>query len=233
MSKSSEPLARLFNDGKQLLYNRGDTILRAGDVPSGVYLITAGWVKVYSLCHDGEPNIIMSLGPDEIFPLVWAFTEHMRDVSFAALDTTTVLRVSKETFLKKMSQDGDIANTVSCGLARHFLRLEDELNNLHYRTARERVAYRLLSLADRFGQHRANRVILNIRVPNEYIARSSNMTRETASREISRLARRGIVRNVKGFLVIMDIDGLKSECGAALYKHSDPSDIKVAQLPGS
>ena len=71
MNKQNSPILRLFGNGRQFLYDRSDTILRAGDTPSGVYLITDGWVKVYSICHDGEPNIIISLGPGDIFPLYW------------------------------------------------------------------------------------------------------------------------------------------------------------------
>lgn len=229
MNQSTKHLTRLFKDGKQLLYNRGDTILRAGDTPSGIYLINSGWVKVYSLCHDGEPNILMSLGAGEIFPLVWALTEGMRDVSFAALDTTSVVRVPKETFVKRASEDSEIAHMISHNLARYLLQLEDELDNLHYHSARERVAYRLLRLADRFGQRQANKAVLSVRVPNEYIARSSNMTRETASREISWLARKGLIRNVKGYLVIMDIDRLREVCGKGPRQQQEALNAKHAR----
>jgi CRP/FNR family transcriptional regulator len=221
MDHSSNTLTRLFEDNRKFLYNRGDTILRAGDTPSGVYLITSGWVKAYSLCSDGEPNIITSFGSGDIFPLSWALTESMRDVTFGALETTVVLRTPKEVFTRGIATDNEISRSVSHMLATHFLRLENELDNLHYRSARERVAFRLISLAENFGQHKANKVIFNIRVPNEYIARSSNMTRETASREMSRLARKGIIRNVRGYVAITDMEALKAEADHAASRLFD------------
>lgn len=211
MYKTFSPITSLFENSRKLLYNRGDTILRAGDIPSGVYFITSGWVKAYSLCNDGETNIIMSLGPGDIFPLSWALSESLRDVTFAALDTTTVLRASRGTFVERVAKDERISKALSLSLIDRLLQLENELDNLHYRSARERVVFRLLTLAESFGQRKGNQVILNMRVPNDYIARSSNMTRETASREMSRLTRKGLIRYIKGFMVIVSEEALKAE----------------------
>lgn len=217
MNRADDSLARLFTDhSRRLTYERGDTIIRAGDTPSGVYLLTDGWVKVYSLCRNGEPNIIMGLTAGDIFPLTWAIAGSLRDISFAALDDTRVLRVSREHFLQALRTDTRVSEAVLSKLVDYFHRMSDELEGLPYRSARERVAFRLISLASDFGKARSDKVRLELRIPNEYIARSSNMTRETASREISWLARKQIIQHRNGHIIINDLAALEKEAGKSL-----------------
>jgi len=212
MDQTDTVLLQLFTEhSRPLLYGRGDTIIRAGDTPSGIYFITRGWVHVYSLCDDGEPNIIMSLGIADVFPLTWALSDDLREVSFEALEITEVLRMSKEQFSRSLYAHPQIARAASLKLTHYFSRLSNELEHLHYHSARERVAFRLISLAEYFGRTQSNQITLDLRVPNEFIARSSNMTRETASREISWMIKKGFVERQNGYIIIKNLDALRNE----------------------
>jgi CRP-like cAMP-binding protein len=213
MEKADNILAQLFEESRYLLYERGDTIIRFGDTPSGLYLITTGWVKVYSLCEDGEINIIMNLGAGDIFPLDWTVTGLLHEVTYAALEATTVQRMHKEKFVRALRNNPSVSGALSYKLVSYLLRLSYELENLPYRSARERVAFRLVSLADYFGSKDGNQVLVRAHVSSEYVARSSNMTRETASREMSRLTKKGLIKNSNGYLLIKDLAALKSEVG--------------------
>jgi CRP/FNR family transcriptional regulator, cyclic AMP receptor protein len=213
MKKMDNILARLFEDSRYFLYERGDTIIRAGDTPSGVYLITTGWVKVYSLCEDGEINIIMNLGDGDIFPLDWAITGRLHDITFAALDATTVQRIPREKFIRALRGNIEISTAASFKLASYLLRLSYELEHLPYRSARERVAFRLVCLAEHFGEKNGDQITIRARISNEYVARSTNMTRETASREMSRLARKRLIQTVNGYIHIKDMAALTKEVG--------------------
>lgn len=211
MNQSAHALSQLFTDGRRLTYERGDMIIRAGDLPSGVYYIASGWVKLYSICNDGELNIIMTLFPGDIFPLTWAVTGTLRDFNFAALDTTNVLRIPREQLARAMQADRSVARAALGMLAQHSIRLTDEIENLHYSSARERVAFRLISLAGRFGKLNHGQITIDARISNEYVARSTNMTRETVSRQITRLTEKNLIRNVDGCIVIPDLPALKNE----------------------
>ena len=213
MQKTDDTLAHLFEDSRYFLYERGDTVIRAGDTPSGVYIITDGWIKVYSLCEDGEMNIIMNMTKGDIFPLDWTVTGRLHDVTFAALEATTVQRISKEKFVRALKSNIDVSAAASFKLASYLVRLSHELEHLSYRSARERVAFRLVSLADHFGMPDGDQIVIRTRVSNEYVARSTNMTRETASREMSRLARKGLVNTIDGHIHIINLLALKNEVG--------------------
>jgi CRP-like cAMP-binding protein len=211
MTTYQQKLALLFEHSRRLSYRRDDIIIRPGDMPSGVYYVVSGSVKVYSLCKDGEPNIIMTLDSGEIFPIAWAVSGLLRDVGFAALDMTEVYRLPRENFLKALQADSLMMQAAAQLLARHFFALASEMDNLQYRSAREKVVFRLIFLANRFGRVDGNRAFIDIRVTNDYIARSTNMTRETASRELSRLYRKQLILSTGGRIVIPDLLGLRNE----------------------
>ncbi len=217
-------LTQLFADNsRQLMYNRGDIIIRAGDTPSGVYLITEGWAQVYYLCHDGEPNIIMSLRDNDVFPLEWIVSGTLHEVSYAALTTTTVLRLPSDYFLRQLQVNPKIMKSVLRKLNHYFCQLSSELEHLPYRSARERVAFRLVYLAQHFGSAESEQVSLLLPVPNEFIARSSNMTRETASREISWLIRKGFIERQNGHIIIKNLPALEREAGRGFRLHPSAS----------
>lgn len=207
-------LRDLFTTGREFVYERDDIIIRSGDTPSGVYFITKGWVKAYSLCRDGEQNIFATLYEGEAFPVAWAVTGQLRDVNFAAVDTVEVWRISHEEFIAGIAKDAEMAQAALQSLGQTFFSMVSELDNLFYHCARERVVYRLFSVASRFGHRSGKRVVIKKRIPNEYIARSTNMTRETASREMSRLVRKQLIEHDRDHLVIADINLLKREIGS-------------------
>jgi CRP/FNR family transcriptional regulator, cyclic AMP receptor protein len=209
-----QKLSQLFNQGRRVVYQKDDVIIRPGDTPSGLYYIVSGWVKAYSLCKNGEPNIIMTLCPGEVFPIAWAVSGSTRDVGFGALGNTEVQRISLEQFLQAAKTDVAIMQEAVEALAHHFFVLATELDNLQYRSAREKVVFRLIFLANRLGQQGGtndDRVVIKTRITNDYIARSTSITRETASRELSRLNRRQLIRNVEGLLIIPSLSSLRNE----------------------
>jgi CRP/FNR family transcriptional regulator len=211
-------LTQLFiKNSRQLLYKRGDIIIRAGDTPSGVYLISDGLIQVYTICYDGEPNIIMSLQAGDLFPLEWIVSGDLHEVNFAALTATTVLRMPKDYFLRHLKADPRLTEAMLRMMSHYFCQLSNELEHLPYHSARERVAFRLVSLVQCLGPLQSEEVDLALPIPNEFIARSSNMTRETASREISWFIRKGLIERQNGRIVIKNLTALKREAGRGLH----------------
>jgi len=204
-------LLQLFQSGRSLSYEKDEVIIRAEDIPSGVYYISSGWVKVYSLNKDKEPAIIMTLFPGDIFPCAWALTGIDYDLNFAALGETEVLRIPTKHFNEAVKSNPVLSQELLQIFANNFFTLTNELNNIQYHTAREKVVYRLLFLAKNFGKQENNKVVIRKHIPNEYIARSTNMTRETTSREMSRLTRKRLIRHTEEQIIISDIDGLLNE----------------------
>jgi CRP-like cAMP-binding protein len=199
----------LFNNGREFHYERNDLIIRSGDTPSGVYYIESGWVQAFTICDDGEINIVFTLYPGDIFPLAWAATGVLHDINFSALSETTVLRITRDDYAQALSTSQTVVDDTLNLLSKYSYCFTEELENLQYRTAKQRVCYRLYVLASHFGKRTDKGIVIDQAVSNEYIARSTNMTRETASREMTNLARQQIVNLSGNHIVIANAGKLR------------------------
>ena len=70
----------------------------------------------------------------------------------------------------------------------------ERILNLEYRSVRERLVSFLLTMAKRFGEKTDNAAIkINVPLKHQDIASSINSSRETTSRELGALERKGLV----------------------------------------
>ncbi len=231
---STPSLLNLFEEaGRHLSYSKDDVIIRAEDTPSGVYYIKSGWVKAYTLNKDKDAAIVMTLFPGDIFPCAWAISGIDFAINFGALDETHVLRVPTECFNEAIKNNASLSEELLKVFANNFFTLTNELNNIQYHSAREKVIFRLLFLAKNFGKQENNKIVISKHVPNEYIARSTNMTRETTSREMSRLTRKRLVRHTEEQIIISDINGLLKELEDTMSSVTSPPFSSVLMTPRS
>lgn len=224
-------LANIFKNSRQLTYKHNEVILRAEDTPSGVYYITSGWVKVYENSLKGEEKILMTLMAGDIFPCAWAVSDIPHNVNFAALDNTRLFRMPVSKFRNTIMSQPDYTGELLKLFAHQFYVLSDEVANLQYNTARERVILRILSLAENFGTSENGQILIKRRVPNEYIARSTSMSRETTSREMSRLVRERLIRHTDKEITILDISRLKQALCELDVPLRKPAKHKLSQTP--
>lgn len=190
---ATQQLIQFFQTGTGLNYKKGESIVRAGDDPRGIYYITAGFVKASAITKYGEENILIIRQHDDIFPLIWAFTGLHRDVSYQAMSDTSLWRVARSDFIEYLKKNEHVVQAV-LDMAVEAYRLHSErVNNLEYRTVRERVASFLLTHADRFGRPSENGIVIEAPIRRHDIASSINSSRETTSRELSVLARHGYI----------------------------------------
>lgn len=195
--------------GKKQQYRKGDFIIRPDEAPSGVFFIESGLVKAYDITKYDEENLLIIRKPDELFPLIWGITGQERHVVYQALAATTVWRISQQQFLDAIDADaGLLAPLLTMTLEMYRLHSERILN-LEYRTVRERIISFLLTTAQRFGAESKDGLVLEVPLRHQDIASSVNATRETTSRELSALERKGLIASQHGYIVLKDVDALE------------------------
>jgi len=213
MLASKEQMAEfvgLFKtQGTKQIYRKGDQIIRPGDIPRGVYYIEKGLVKAYDITRYNEENLLIIRKDGEVFPLIWAITGKERHVIYETLEETTVYRLNRKTFLSFMEGNPE-AMTPLLNMVIEMYRLHSErIINLEYRTARERIVSFLLTMSERFGVKTDEGLLINVPLRHQDIASSINATRETASRELSSLARKNLIVSKQYQTIITDIESLK------------------------
>lgn len=206
-------LEATFKKGRRLNFDNHELILRAGETPAGVYYLARGYVKVYSITEHGVENIHIIYKSGEVFPLIWAFKGLVRSVFYEALGLCEIYVLPRDDFMELVGSSADFNRELLAKTVEQFYVYADRLDNLEYADAGERVVYRLLFLAGRFGIKTGQKVIIEAPITHQHIAESINLARETVSREIERLDREGLVAQDKRRLVLKDIKRLEAIIG--------------------
>lgn len=203
-------LVNLFHQGTRLTYKKGEFIIRPGETPSGIFYIESGLVKAYDITKYGEENLLIVRKEHEIFPLIWAITGQERHVIYEALAPTEVWRLNRKAYITYIEKNNEVLAPL-LDMAVEMYRIHSErIINLEYRTVRERLISFLLSMADRFGKKVEAGIEIQVPLKQQDIASSINASRETTSRELNMLDRKGYVNSGKAQIIIKDLETLRS-----------------------
>lgn len=196
--------------GFKASYRKDDFIIHADEAPSGVFYILEGLVKAYDFTRYGEENLLIIRKEHELFPLIWAVTGQERQVIYRALTATTTLRVSRDDFLAFLRKDPEaLAPLMDMTIEMYRLHSERILN-LEYRTVRERVISFLLTMAQRFGSEENGSIRIETPLRHQDIASSINASRETATRELLYLERKGLISKKGPNLILISPEQLQA-----------------------
>lgn len=208
--KQTGELVEVFrSQGVKQTFKKGDYIIHPGEAPPGVFYIYDGVVKAYDITKYGEENLLSIRREGELFPLIWALTGKERHIIFQALAPTTTWLISYDTFQKYLREHPD-AMAPLLDMTIEMYRLHSErILNLEYRTVRERIISFLLTMSQRFGKQTDEGLLINIPLRHQDVASSVNATRETASRELNALERKGLIKNGQSLILLQDVAGLR------------------------
>ena len=208
--KETAELVELFKvRGRKQTFRKGDFIIRPGETPPGVFYIYQGLVKAYDITKYNEENLLIIRKEDEIFPLIWAITGQERDVIYQALAPTVTWHLSRSAFLDFVhSKPETLAPLLDMTIEMYRLHSERILN-LEYRTVRERIISFLLTMGQRFGKETPGGLMIEVPLRHQDIASSVNSTRETTSRELAALERKGLLRNQQSLILLQDLPALQ------------------------
>lgn len=202
--KQTEELVELFrSQGVRQSYKKGNYIIRPGETPPGVFYIHQGLVKAYDITKYGENNLLIVRKDGEIFPLIWALTGEERHIIYEALSTPTITwQVSRAAFTHYLHHYPD-AQAPLLDMTIEMYRLHSErILNLEYRSVRERLISFLFTMMHRFGTVTKDGTLISVPLRHHDIASSINATRETTSREIAALQRKGLIENSQQLILI-------------------------------
>jgi CRP/FNR family transcriptional regulator, cyclic AMP receptor protein len=203
-------LVGLFKGGTKLTYRKGDYIIRPGEAPSAVFYIEEGIVKAFNISKYGEENLLIIRKEHEIFPLIWALTGQEREIIYQAMAPTIVWRISPQDYLSFLHNHPAALPPILDMVTEMYRIHSERLLNLEYRTVRERLISFLLTMSNRFGKETDEGVIIEVPLRHQDIASSINASRETASREIAALDRKGLISNRHTYIILKDVPALQN-----------------------
>ncbi len=182
-------------------------ILLENDWGSSVYFILDGWVKIRTYNLDGKEVTLNILGKGEIFGEMAALDEVPRSTDVITLVPTLIGNMPAQDFVDLIKTE-PMAGIRLAQLMGRRLRQVNRRLRLRESDSTSRVADILLFLAE--GQGKTTETGTAIpNLPHRELSGLSGLARETVTRVLSKLEKKGLIHRDREFLSIPDVHALE------------------------
>ncbi len=204
-----QELSGYFAQYNTIRYKKGETIIHGGEDPAGVYYIKHGYARLVAISLEGKELTLMLYGPGDIFPMVWAFAETPTIYDFQAFSNVELARCPKDHFLALQIQQKSTVMSCMKDIIKRYDQSLLRLETMAFGTMYEKTLGLFEVLASQVGREVKNQIIIQVHLTHKDIASFLGTTRETASLQISKLKKAGILAQHGPVFIIKDTKKLK------------------------
>lgn len=212
----AEPAARQLNAivRHRVPLARHAVLFREGDPFRSIYIVFAGAMKTFTCSYDGDEQVMAFYLAGELVGLDGVHTG-THGCGAMALDRSSVCEIPFDK-LEALAQDiPGLLHQILCMMSKEILQDEETMLLLGKKTADERLASLLWSLARRFRERGGAGDEFRLPMSRDDIANYLGLAHETVSRLFSRFQRQGLL-SVRGKQVhINDFAHLEILAGVA------------------
>lgn len=199
-------------------YKKGEMLIRADDDPQGIFCLTKGYVRQYTISKTGFELTLHILKPISYFPMVWAVNGTPNVYYFEALTPVEVGRAPREQVVNFIKDKPTVIFELMSELVEDYAESLTRIEHLVFSDAYRRVISVLLYIAKHFGEKNGDQIIVGHRFTQQDIATLVGVARETASNELVILEKKGLVKYVDHSMLFEDIKKLDAELTSARVK---------------
>ncbi len=182
-------------------------ILLENDWGSSVYFILDGWVKIRTYNLDGKEVTLNILGKGELFGEMAALDEVPRSTDVITLAPTLIGNMPAQDFVELITTEPKAGVRLAQLMGRRLRQVNRRLR-LRESDSTSRVADILLFLAE--GQGKTSDYGTQIpNLPHRELSGLSGLARETVTRVLSKLEKKGLIHRERDVLSIPNVDALE------------------------
>lgn len=211
----TETLADFRNQGANLHLAAGQSLFHQGDPADCVFSLTSGVLKLYAILPDGRRQIVDFLFPGDFMGLD---ARQTHGFSAEAVSDAALCRFPKGRFERFVDRHPALADARYRRAASELAFAQEKMVMLVRKTATERVASFLYQLHERAGLGgQDNARLVPLAMSRSDIADYLGLTKETVSREFTRLRSSGVIRQHSLALIeILDPQQMRLMAGEAV-----------------
>ena len=190
-------LARVLQDRR---YRPGQYLIHQDCAPEGLFVICEGRVRLARIAPDGREQVLQMVGPGELFNAEPLFDGGPTPASARAMSPVRALLLPSAVLVALIGTHPSIALLLLRELSARQRELVILLEDLHFRSVRARLARVLLHEA-RDGA---------AAITQQELAERAGTVREIAGRTLRDMQQEGLVRLLRGQVMVLDIAGLRN-----------------------
>lgn len=174
-------------------WHAGAIIVAQSEPATSLYIVFRGRAKVVLFGESGREMTLSVLGPGDFFGETALLDGKPRAANLLAVDDTVVLVLDGETFRAHVKENPRTMLHLLSEMAGRLRRADELVGNLALHDVSSRLTRTLIAIGDEQGERRDEGIMIRHRPTQQDLANMVGTCRETVSRALSSMARRGLV----------------------------------------
>lgn len=205
-------LDNFFSQYSTLRYDKDQIIIHADDIPSGVFYVKNGFVKMSTILETGRELTLNIFKPGTYFPMLWAIANVQNTYYYKTFTPVELQRAPSDEILKFVKGNPEVLleliNRILRGVSGLLINIEHQLSGNSY----QRVIAALVLATNRFGvKGKKGLMIIKLPLTHQDIADIAGITRETVSLSMKKLEKKKILSYKGRTLIITNVEALNKE----------------------
>lgn len=192
------------------LYYKAEFVFLECDVPTKIYLVESGKVKIFKQSEGGREIIIDIIMPGQLFGEVAALDGGPYDLSAQAIEDCKIKSISRDEFFTVLSENPDAATRLLSHLGARLREAQSMVLAMASERAEWRIARALVNLCKKVCTESSEGEVIDIPITRRDLADMAGTTVETAIRVMSKFKKDGICGTKRGRILILDKNRLQS-----------------------
>jgi CRP-like cAMP-binding protein len=205
--------AELEQQSKIISLPRKSALYTEGEAPKGVYVLLKGKIKFSQLNFDGSVQILYIFSAGEMFGHRSLLSDEKHSVSAVALEDCEILCIDKDHFLEVLRSSPRLSNLLLKSICHEVTVLGNRINIFAQRSIKERLAYFLLILNQKYKAPGQITEESEIKVNRSDLASYTGTSLENLVRTLKDFRTKNYIRTDGKSIYINDFDALYSLTG--------------------
>lgn len=206
-------LEKIYNLLQKRNYKRNNMILMEEDFGDTLFILNKGSVKITRLSDDGREVILSILGEGDFFGEMSIFDGESRSANVVALEDSEVYILKRGDFIDLLEKHPKIAIALLQELATRLRKSDQQIEGLSLSDAENRIGMTISKLAEELGVIKMGQVVIHNLPYQQDIANMAGTSRETVSRMLTLLQRKGYIQKRGRKLIITNYDEFVKQFG--------------------
>lgn len=205
---SRRSLARLAETATLITFPAGTALFNQKDLPTSVFVIHEGRVRVFRREPDGSVEELRTLAPGAIVGELGVLAGHRRTAAAEAIEDTTAWSIERGAFVEIFKSEPAVSIELAKMMAPYLMDDDAVAEDLLFLDLRARVAKRLLSVARGAGS--VENPARELKLTDDNVAMMAGGTAEDVRYILSEMETNGLLRTEPGRIHLLDLDHLGS-----------------------
>lgn len=191
----------------------GGLVTSPNDADERLYIIKRGRVRLYRLTPGGKQLTLDILDKGRVVGRMSWLGQELSEVYAEAIEDAVICSFTPAELRRLIDRFPGIGLNMIRYLSDRLAVSEREREVMAFRSVEQRLASRLLELAERFGQPAEGGVAIDARLTQQELADMIGTSRETLATTVSSLRERGVLEMENQRVVIRDLERLRKMSG--------------------